>query len=101
MASRPFASVAVALDARGEQTELLQHVVDVSLALLLAHTHANTQIITKLLLKKCNIVQESETNRMPESSLIFSSSHGVLIQASLDVQVLLLTYERLFFVRNN
>lgn len=28
MASRPFASVAVALDARGEQTELLQPVLD-------------------------------------------------------------------------
>ena len=67
----------------------------------LACTHAHTQIITKLLLKQCNIVQESETNWMPESSPIFSSSHGDLIQASLDVQVLLLTYERLFYVLNN
>lgn len=39
MASRPFASVAVALDARGEQTELLQPVVDVSTASLFAHTN--------------------------------------------------------------
>lgn len=30
MASRPFASVAVSLDARGELTEVLQPVVDVS-----------------------------------------------------------------------
>lgn len=44
MASRPFASVAVALDARGEQTELLQPVVDVSNACLLkTHTHTHTK----------------------------------------------------------
>lgn len=41
MASRPFASVAVALDARGEQTELLQPVVDVSSAYLLLYTHTH------------------------------------------------------------
>lgn len=41
MASRPFASVAVALDARGEQTELLQPVMDVSAALL-AYIHTHT-----------------------------------------------------------
>ena len=41
MASRPFASVAVALDARGEQTELLQSAVDVSLARLLTHTNTH------------------------------------------------------------
>lgn len=41
MASRPFASVAVALDARGEQTELLQPVVDVSIACLHTNTHTD------------------------------------------------------------
>lgn len=41
MASRPFASVAVALDARGEQTEVLQPMVDVSPACLLAYTHTS------------------------------------------------------------
>lgn len=39
MASRPFASVAVALDARGEQTEMLQPVVDVSPVLVCLHIH--------------------------------------------------------------
>lgn len=41
MASRPFASVAVALDARGEQTEMLQPMVDVSPVLACLHTHAD------------------------------------------------------------
>lgn len=39
MASRPFASVAVALDARGEQTEMVQPMVDVSPVLVCLHIH--------------------------------------------------------------
>lgn len=38
MASRPFASVAVALDVRGEQAEMLQPLVDVSRPLAWLHT---------------------------------------------------------------
>lgn len=43
MASRPFASVAVSLDARGELAEVLQPVVDVSL--VYTHTHLKQCII--------------------------------------------------------
>lgn len=40
MASRPFASVAVALDVQAEQTDvLLQPLVDVSAALACLHIH--------------------------------------------------------------
>ena len=58
MASRPFASVAVSLDARGELTEVLQPLAEVSLSRLLAYTHTHTHfcisvihILYKLILK--------------------------------------------------
>lgn len=40
MASRPFASVAVALDVKGEQANLMQPMVDVSSAHTRTHTHS-------------------------------------------------------------
>lgn len=39
MASRPFASVAVALDAKGEQTEVMQPMADVSSVHFITHAH--------------------------------------------------------------
>lgn len=47
MASRPFASVDVSLEARGEETEVLQPVLDVSLTRL----HVHIQIITFVTVK--------------------------------------------------
>lgn len=54
MASRPFASVAVALDAKGEQTDLMQPMADVRSARFITHIHTRTQLCIKWQYNVCS-----------------------------------------------